>query len=83
MRLFLVIKLSNFAYTGTNKPFQGQLVHRKTCSSYRRASELVKKLAKENLLVCSGLLNELFYQVSVALLHSPTINIPSDYLGWV
>ena len=28
---------------------------RKTCSSYRRVSELVKKLVKENLLVCTGL----------------------------
>ena len=28
---------------------------RKTCSSYRRVSELVKKLVKENLLVCIGL----------------------------
>ena len=28
---------------------------RKTCSSYRRVSELVKKLVKENLLVCTRL----------------------------
>ena len=28
---------------------------RKTCSSYRRVSELAKKLVKENLLVCTGL----------------------------
>ena len=28
---------------------------RKTCSSYRRVSELVKKLVKENLLVCTEL----------------------------
>ena len=36
------------------KPVKEKL-SRKTCSSYRRASELDKKLVKENLLVCAGL----------------------------
>ena len=44
--------LSNFAYTGINYSCN---LSRKTCSSYRRVSELVKKLVKENLLVCTGL----------------------------
>ena len=46
--------LSNFAFTRTNKPVKENF-SRKTCSSYRRESELVKKLVKENLLVCTGL----------------------------
>ena len=41
--------LSSFAHTGTNS------LSRKTCSSYRGVSELVKKLVKENLLVRTGL----------------------------
>ena len=40
--------LSSCAYTETNKACQGKL-------SYRRVSELVKKLVKENLLVCTRL----------------------------
>ena len=36
------------------KPVKDNL-SRKTCSSFRRVSELVKKLVKENLLACTGL----------------------------
>ena len=51
------IILSNFAYTatGTNKARQEKLVKEQNCSPYRRVRKLVKKLVKENLLVCTGL----------------------------
>ena len=47
-------KYCQISYTGPRNKLS---LSRKTCSSYRRLSELGKKLVKENLLVCTGLKN--------------------------
>ena len=52
------------------KPVKEKL-SRKNCSSYRRGSELVKKLVKENLLVCTGLYSTLDESILLKRLPMP------------
>ena len=53
--IFVKKKYCQISHTQEQTMSARENLSRETCSSYRRVSEFVKKLVKENLLVCTGL----------------------------